>query len=182
MGTFLLVLTVLMVAVHKKSGAGKTAPIAIGWAVLVCHLQLIPYTGCGINPARSFGPMVVDAFGGMNKWHRGWWVYYTAPFLGSALATGIYYFVFAEDDVEDNEESGDHTGVRESTFGENTPNATGTALLQKPSSEAEGAVDAGFHARKLFTESADEIAMALQQHFGLAHGFEVRFEAKRARR
>jgi len=144
MGTFLLVLTVLMVAVHKKSGAGNTAPIAIGWAVLVCHLQLIPYTGCGINPARSFGPMVVDAFGGMNKWHRGWWVYYTAPFVGSALATFIYYFVFAEDDVEDNAESGDHTGVQESTFGENTPNATGTALLKNASSEelAEGAVDA----------------------------------------
>jgi len=64
--------------------------------------------------------------------------------VGSALATGIYYFVFAEDDVEDNEESGDHTGVRESTFGENTPNATGTALLKNASSEQqeEAAVDA----------------------------------------
>jgi len=110
MGTFLLVLTVLMVAVHKKSGAGNTAPIAIGWAVLVCHLQLIPYTGCGINPARSFGPMVVTAFGGMNKWQRGWWVYYTAPFLGSALATAAYYFVFAEDEVEEVKESGDREG------------------------------------------------------------------------
>jgi len=135
MGTFLLVLTVLMVAVHKKSGAGNTAPIAIGWAVLVCHLQLIPYTGCGINPARSFGPMVVDAFGGMNNFKRGWWVFYTAPFVGSAIATATYYFIFAETDVEENEEIHDHTAVRESTFDIKTPNQSGTKMLGKNSSE-----------------------------------------------
>jgi len=127
MGTFLLVLTVLLVAVHKKSGGAgnNTAPIAIGLAVLVCHVHLLPYTGCGINPARSLGPMVVDAFGGMNKWHRGWWVYYTAPFVGSAVATCIYYFVFVEDDdVEgDNEES-----VRESTFDDSDEQAEGGAV------------------------------------------------------
>jgi len=145
MGTFLLVMTVLMVAVHNKSGAGNTAPIAIGWAVLVCHLQLIPYTGCGINPARSFGPMVVTAFGGMNKWQRGWWVYYTAPFVGSALATCIYYFVFAEDAVEENVETEDHAAVRESTFDDKTPNVSGTALLKKettPSDHMEVNIDA----------------------------------------
>jgi len=101
MGTYLLVLTVLMAAVHTRSGAGNAAPIAIGWAIVVCHLQLIPYTGCGINPARSFGPMVVDAFGGLNKWHRGWWVFYTAPFVGALLAAATYKFIFAEDGGDD---------------------------------------------------------------------------------
>jgi glycerol uptake facilitator-like aquaporin len=72
MGTYLLVFTVLHAAVHSK------------WAVLVAHLVLVPFTGCGINPARSFGPMIVDTIGGLasNVWIRGWWVFYTAPFVG----------------------------------------------------------------------------------------------------
>ena len=104
MGTFLLVFTVLHVAVHSKSTAGNIAPIAIGWAVLVAHLVLIPFTGCGINPARSFGPMIVDTIGGMGPivWTRGAWVFYTAPFLGSILAALTYKFIFCEeDDVKD---------------------------------------------------------------------------------
>jgi len=98
MGTYLLVFTVLQAAVHTKSTGGNAVPIAIGWAVLVAHLILIPYTGCGINPARSLGPMVVDSVGGLNKWQRGWWVFYTAPFVGSILATATYKFIFAEED------------------------------------------------------------------------------------
>ena len=82
MGTFLLVWTVCMTAVSKKSIAANIAPIAIGWAVLLAHLVLIPYTGCGINPARSFGPHLVVIFAGEKVGYAGWWVYYTAPFLG----------------------------------------------------------------------------------------------------
>mmetsp|Transcript_39606 Transcript_39606/g.118903 ORF Transcript_39606/g.118903 Transcript_39606/m.118903 type:complete len:232 (-) Transcript_39606:582-1277(-) len=37
-GTFVLVITVLHAAVHKKSTASNAAPIAIGWAVLIAHL------------------------------------------------------------------------------------------------------------------------------------------------
>jgi len=109
-GTYILVFTVLHAAVHTKSTAGNAVPIAIGWSILVVHLVLIPYTGCGINPARSLGPMVVNSMGGANKWVRGWWVYYTAPFVGSALATATYQFVLKkgamleeepEEDVKD---------------------------------------------------------------------------------
>jgi MIP family channel proteins len=84
MGTYLLVFTVLHSAVHKQSTAGNAAPIAIGWSVMLAHILLIPFTGCGINPARSLGPMVVDTIGGLGSlvWIRGWWVFYTAPFVG----------------------------------------------------------------------------------------------------
>ena len=82
MGTFLLVWTVCMTAVSKKSIAANIAPIAIGWSVLLAHLVLIPYTGCGINPARSFGPHLVTIMAGPEVGDAGWWVYYTAPFVG----------------------------------------------------------------------------------------------------
>ena len=103
MGTFLLVFTVLQVAVHNKSSAGNVAPIAIGWAEFVAHLVLIPFTRCSINPARSFGPMIVDTIGGMAStvWQRGWWVFYTAPFVGSTLAALTYKFIFSEEKEND---------------------------------------------------------------------------------
>jgi MIP family channel proteins len=81
-GTYLLVFTVFCSAVSPKSGAANAAPIAIGWSVMLAHIILIPFTGCGINPARSFGPMIVDMIAGYNPWTRGWWVYYSAPFAG----------------------------------------------------------------------------------------------------
>merc|ERR1712232_924741 len=79
---------------------------AIGWSVLLAHIVLIPFTGCGINPARSFGPMIVDSIGGLSgsAWVRGWWVYYTAPFVGSALAALTYMFIFDESEEEEEEE------------------------------------------------------------------------------
>jgi MIP family channel proteins len=98
MGTYLLVITVLNSAVHVKSTAGNCAPLAIGFSVLLAHILLIPFTGCGINPARSFGPMIVDSIGGYSSmvWIRGVWVYYTAPFVGAGLAATTYEFVFQE--------------------------------------------------------------------------------------
>eukprot|EP00536_Pseudo-nitzschia_multiseries_P001838 jgi/Psemu1/182141/e_gw1.24.128.1 len=96
MGTYLLVITVLNSAVHSGSTAGNAAPIAIGWSVMLAHIVLIPYTGCGINPARSLGPMVVDSIAGVNVWNRGVWVFYTAPFVGGLLAAATYKFIFEE--------------------------------------------------------------------------------------
>jgi len=92
-----------MTAVSKNSIAGNIAPIAIGWSVLLAHLVLIPYTGCGINPARSFGPHAVVLMAGQHIGLPGWWIYYTAPFIGGAAAAMMYKFVFTmeEDAVED---------------------------------------------------------------------------------
>jgi MIP family channel proteins len=99
-GTYLLVITVLNSAVDKNSAAGSCAPIAIGWSVMLAHINLIPFTGCGINPARSFGPMIVDSIAGIGSevWIRGAWVYYVAPFVGSAFAAVTYKFVLASPD------------------------------------------------------------------------------------
>jgi MIP family channel proteins len=105
LGTYLLVLTVCMTAVSKNSIAGNVAPIAIGWSVLLAHLCLIPFTGCGINPARVFGPMVIMKAIGVSIDYSGWWVYYTAPFVGGALAAGTYKFVFTLPEDKDEAET-----------------------------------------------------------------------------
>jgi len=93
-GTFLLVITVLLTAVDPNSSAGNLAPAAIGWSVMLCHIVMIPFTNCGINPARSFGPMIVDLIAGVDPSFRGWWCYYTAPFVGALLAAISYKFIF----------------------------------------------------------------------------------------
>ena len=109
MGTFLLVWTVVLTAVSKKSIAANLAPLAIGLSVTLAHLVLIPLTGCGINPARSLGPMVVVIFAGDKVGYEGWWIYYTAPFVGGAVAALVTQFLFLKDeetsdDVEETEE------------------------------------------------------------------------------
>lgn len=107
-GTYLLVITVLNSAVSPKSGAGNAAPIAIGFSVLLAHIVLVPFTGCGINPARSLGPMVVDSIGGLGSsaWVRGAWVYYVAPFVGAGCAAATYKFVFEESEEPAADEEG----------------------------------------------------------------------------
>jgi aquaporin PIP len=101
MGTFLLVWTVMMTAVHKKSIAQNLAPIIIGFSVLLAHLVLIPLTGCGINPARSLGPHLAVIISGTKIGFEGWWIYYTAPFVGAAFAAFLAKTVFGLDDDAD---------------------------------------------------------------------------------
>jgi len=91
LGTALLVWTVFATAVNPKGNA-VIAPLAIGFSILVIHLVAIPLTGSGVNPARTFGPMVV-----FNRWDD-WWVYYVGPLLGGGAAGLLYYFLYLMED------------------------------------------------------------------------------------
>ncbi|XP_039541746.1 aquaporin-1 [Pimephales promelas] len=77
--TFQLVLCV-QAATHPKSGFSSVAPAVIGLSVILGHLMAIGFTGCGMNPARSFGPAVLT----MNFHNH--WVYWLGPCTGSLLA------------------------------------------------------------------------------------------------
>jgi len=91
-----LVLSVFMLAVEKHE-ATFLAPIGIGLTLFVDHLVGVYYTGCGVNPARSFGPdVVIGTFPGYH------WIYCIAscivtsnpqgvgPSLGALLASAVY--------------------------------------------------------------------------------------------
>ncbi|KAL8927302.1 MAG: hypothetical protein Q9208_002479 [Pyrenodesmia sp. 3 TL-2023] len=81
-----LILTVLFLAA-EKSKATFLAPVAIGLALFVSELAGVYYTGGSLNPARSFGPDVVNRqFDGYH------WIYWLGPFLGAAIAAGYYHF------------------------------------------------------------------------------------------
>lgn len=101
-GTLLLLTVVFNVAVWTSEPlstdlSGSTiaalAPVPIGFAVLVVHLVLGPYTGCGINPARVIGSIIFDkdvlAGGSHTLAHL--YIYFVGPFTASIVAPLIYY-------------------------------------------------------------------------------------------
>ncbi|KAL9937909.1 hypothetical protein V8E36_003454 [Tilletia maclaganii] len=82
--TSVLVFSVFMLAVEKHR-ATFIAPVGIGLTLFACHLFAVVWTGCGMNPARSFGPAVISGV-----FPREHWIYWIAPLLGGVLA--LIYF------------------------------------------------------------------------------------------
>jgi len=89
-GTFILVFTVFGV-IHRKAAPGF-AGIAIGLVVFAAIIPVAPATGASINPARTFGPMLVQQIaGGTVHWNQ-LPVYLLAELAAGALA-GLAYAV-----------------------------------------------------------------------------------------
>lgn len=81
--TFLLMFTV-MAMIDPGRVSNGFAPLAIGLSIFIAHLIGIPFTGCGINPARSLGPAVVAS-----KWDDHW-VFWIGPLVGAGIAALLY--------------------------------------------------------------------------------------------
>ena len=87
-GTFILVFTVFGV-IHRKATAGF-AGVAIGLVVFAAIIPVAPTTGASINPARTFGPMLVQQIaGGSVSWSQ-LPVYLAAELLAGVLAALAY--------------------------------------------------------------------------------------------
>jgi glycerol uptake facilitator protein len=84
-GTFVLVLTILAVALNPETR--RWAALAAGGALGMIVMVLGPLTGGSFNPARWFGPALVgnhftDAL-----------AYIIGPIVGAALAAVVYRFI-----------------------------------------------------------------------------------------
>ena len=92
LGTFLLLLTIMAVAIDRRAPAGW-AGFLIGLAVATQIMVIGPFTGGSINPARSFGPYLANqVFGGATPWAE-FWVYIVGPIVGAVVAAACYEFV-----------------------------------------------------------------------------------------
>lgn len=104
MATLLLCLTILFTEVMKggpTDGKPNLSLLIIGLSIFCAHVVLVPYTGCGMNPARTFGPALVgkmvdhvddsDIFFGEDVW-----IYYLGPVVGALISTGCYFILYEE--------------------------------------------------------------------------------------
>jgi MIP family channel proteins len=91
-GTFFLVLTVLVMtdpaAVASSPSSAALTPFTVGMSVFVIHMSLVPITGCGVNPARSFGPAAVNGC-----WENQW-IYWVGPYCGAILAVFAHQLLY----------------------------------------------------------------------------------------
>jgi 23S rRNA (uracil747-C5)-methyltransferase len=88
-GTYILVLAIMAVAVDPRAPAGWSGWM-IGLAVACAILLIGPLTGGSLNPARTFGPYFAAAvFGGDVPW-RQFPLYWIGPLIGGALASLSY--------------------------------------------------------------------------------------------
>jgi glycerol uptake facilitator protein len=88
-GTAILVFTVFGSAVDGRAPAGF-AGIVIGFIVYGIIILVGPITGAALNPAREFGPNLVQTLiGGTAKWGE-FWVYVLGPIGGGLLGAFTY--------------------------------------------------------------------------------------------
>lgn len=85
-GTLVLVLAVLAVALGTRASQ-DWAPLAIGTTLGFAVMVTGPLTGGSLNPARWFGPALVD-----NTWGDVW-PYVLGPLLAAAVGAALWRFV-----------------------------------------------------------------------------------------
>lgn len=91
-GTFILVFTIYGVAVDGRAPAGW-AGLIIGLVVAGIIFVVGPISGSSLNPARSFGPVLIQAlFGGKQAWGQ-YWVYVVGPVVGAIAGAFAYEFL-----------------------------------------------------------------------------------------
>lgn len=88
--TFFLMFVIFGVAVDKR-GPAAIAGLAIGLTITMDICMGGGISGAAMNPARSFGPMLVQ-----QEWTAAW-VYWVGPIIGAVIAALVYTFVMLDD-------------------------------------------------------------------------------------
>jgi len=91
-----LILTAFLAAAVYGVVSGKVPVDASGWAVGGTLFMIIligaPLTGASVNPAREFGPALVNLLQGTNVLVQveHWLVYWLGPIIGALLGTFVF--------------------------------------------------------------------------------------------
>ena len=75
-------------AVDPRGAFKSIAGLAIGLTISMDVFAGGPVTGAAMNPARAFGPQLVENF-----WGAGW-IYYLGPALGAIIAALGYEWLY----------------------------------------------------------------------------------------
>jgi aquaporin TIP len=86
--TFFLVWSVWATAVDPRGAFKSIAGLAIGLTITMDVFMGGPLTGAAMNPARAFGPELVQNFWGEA------WIYYLGPALGAVIAAALYEYLY----------------------------------------------------------------------------------------
>jgi aquaporin Z len=86
--TFFLVWVVFATAADARGTFKSIAGLAIGLTITMDILAGGPVTGAAMNPARAFGPELVQSV-----WSDAW-VWYVGPLVGAALAALVYEYLY----------------------------------------------------------------------------------------
>jgi aquaporin Z len=86
--TFFLVWVIFATAADPGGSFKSIAGLAIGFTITLDILMGGPLTGAAMNPARAFGPELVQ-----NVWTDSW-VWYAGPLVGGALAAAAYEWLY----------------------------------------------------------------------------------------
>ena len=86
--TFFLVWVIFATAADERGTFKSIAGLAIGLTITFDILIGGPLTGAAMNPARAFGPELVEG-----EWSNAW-VYYVGPLAGGALAALLYELLY----------------------------------------------------------------------------------------
>ena len=90
--SFFLVWVIFATAVDEGGAFKSIAGLAIGLTITIDVLAAGPLTGAAMNPARAFGPELVQGI-----WDD-WWVYWTGPLIGGAVAAFAYDWLYLRGD------------------------------------------------------------------------------------
>jgi aquaporin TIP len=130
--TAFLVWVYFATAADPRGAFRQVAGLAIGLTVTMVLLVGGPFTGAAVNPARAFGPELVQ-----NVWGKAW-IWYAAAFGGAAIAALLYDWLYLQPFARPASVGPPETGVAEPAVGAAASlyAPTPTAAVEYPSTPA----------------------------------------------
>jgi aquaporin Z len=88
---FTAIFVLVILQSTKSDRFAGTALVSIPLTLLMIHFALIPFDGCSLNTARSFGPALVG-----DQW-TGFWIFVVGPTAGAIIGWLVYTVVIKGD-------------------------------------------------------------------------------------